>query len=370
MLHGAVVSAVLCVCLLRAASWPLSPGAATPRRQLRSDTHVLLASSHPTASSAARVTRATSNRTAPVANASERFAADAARSKQDYAVHVAYTATARVLPAVLRSMLSLSLHSSAPHLVIHLFVPESDMQAASHLSQCFQQQLAGAGLSGGMPELLIDQIRPMPIAVNYQHWQKYGAAGAQARLFLHEWLLQVHRLLYLDGDTLVLGDVAELYAKPMSYLVAAAPDILTLHQNYGSRCPDLDRVLDASQYGLQNGVMLMDLDRWRSEDMTGLMKGMMSTYPCSNICDQLVLNAVLQPRGYDRLGYDWNKIAANSVSDLFRHKIVHFAGPDKPWDGTDHLFESASSFFETFRTQWKPQGSTADDGGHCAGFPL
>lgn len=284
------------------------------------------------------------------------------------AAHIVYTVSHDVLDATLRSMLSLSRHHEASNVVIHMLAPEPDVPEVERLGRCFRQQLSAANLSRGVPALEVVSLREMPFELDYSYRPalEQGREAAQARLFLGEYLPQAHRVLYLDSDTIVLRDVSPLLALQMNTPLAAAPDPKNISRAFGFFCPTIGTHVDASKRGFNSGVMLMNLDRWRAENITTSIMKKAEKIDCPK-CDQMMLNIEFQSRGdggFDLLSPEWNKFTAvGNMDENFSENILHFTGSRKPWD--DHL----DQFLERFREEWAPAGSVNNDG-DCAGFVL
>lgn len=74
----------------------------------------------------------------------------------------------------------------------------------------------------------------------------------------------VHRVLYLDADTLVDGDVSELFRIDMAdKAIAGAIDILSFDPKTFERC-----MYEEEKKYVCAGVMLMNLDYWRENALT------------------------------------------------------------------------------------------------------
>lgn len=91
-----------------------------------------------------------------------------------------------------------------------------------------------------------------------------GGQTANLRLFFPEYIKsEVHRLLYLDCDTLICDDLCDLFATPMGdHPVAAVRDALTSDYKiqYGLRAEDIY---------FNSGVLLFDVDNWLASDCAG-----------------------------------------------------------------------------------------------------
>lgn len=189
-----------------------------------------------------------------------------------------------------------------------------------------------------------------------------------ARLLMAEFLPKdVHRVIYLDGDTLVLGDIAELWNQDI--------DGKTLGM-VSEPTADISRrqALGIGDYLYHNaGVLLVDLDRWRA---LGFQQKILS-YCRANTerlfaNDQDALNVVLKdeietlaPRFdysnvFDYYTYSFlNKLMPGfATADEYRcakqHPVVvHFLGEERPWrEGNTHRFRDEYRAYLN-KTEWR-----------------
>ena len=153
----------------------------------------------------------------------------------------------------------------------------------------------------------------------------------------HYFPKDVERVLYLDGDMVIVGSVAPLLEMPLDGAVLAAVQIP------GSLSPQ--RLGYDPSYGYFNsGVMVINLLRWRELQAERiLIQAAHDLAPKLNDPDQDVLNYCFHDQVI-RLDYIWNAISpffrkisvlALSESEMQRTvrdvRIVHFNGPGKPW---------------------------------------
>ncbi|RBW48118.1 glycosyltransferase family 8 protein [Marinobacter sp. F3R11] len=187
---------------------------------------------------------------------------------------------------------------------------------------------------------------------------RYGEAVYQ-RINLPEYIpTDIERILYIDADTLVLGDLNELWQLDLKgHLVAAV-------ENLSPRaCKDIG--FPRTEY-FNSGVLLIDLDGWRRESI----HKQVTDYARKNAhrlqyVDQCSLNAVLRGR-WLRLMPGWNQqsdiykvlkkyseggsYSRESMEEaILNPKIVHFTGKKKPWK---------VYCFHPFKTQYKERLNT------------
>jgi lipopolysaccharide biosynthesis glycosyltransferase len=157
---------------------------------------------------------------------------------------------------------------------------------------------------------------------------------------------EVERAIYLDSDLVVLGDLGALFDtdlddRPLAATVDVA--VPTVSAPFGLRnYRELGLVPDVPYFNA--GVLAMDLDRWRRDDVTGRAFAYLKSHGDQiRFWDQDVLNAVLAG-DFRTLDPRWNQLPF--VFDANRRMpfgpdvlerllsdpwIVHFATASKPW---------------------------------------
>ena len=177
---------------------------------------------------------------------------------------------------------------------------------------------------------------------------------AYARLWIPQILGEdYHRALYLDGDMLVFTDIAGLYDQDLGQMAAGAvTDMYYGAQAYGltdktcvQRVDYIKHVVgvrDPRQY-IISGMLLMDLDVWRQEDLSNQLMEAAQSYPWQ-WHDQDVINHVLGGK-IRLLDPMWNSYDIGEMEQylpldlresykeaLLSPGIFHFAGAgEKPW---------------------------------------
>ena len=162
----------------------------------------------------------------------------------------------------------------------------------------------------------------------------------------------VERVLFLDPDLLVLADVGEIWHTELGdNIIAAVPDMAI------PSCWSPRGVKDSRELGIPRdapyfnaGVMLIDMARWRRENVTARVGDYLNRYAGrTDFSHQEGLNAVLWNR-WKQLDQRWNLIASltgrrysRDVQAVDAAAMVHFAGQFKPWQ-----FEVGGPFSEQY----------------------
>jgi lipopolysaccharide biosynthesis glycosyltransferase len=157
-------------------------------------------------------------------------------------------------------------------------------------------------------KLNIDRVRNIKINIVYH------TSAIFARLFMPEVLYNLNKILYFDPDIIIKEDISKLWDMNVSnYVLAAAQD---------------DTIPERENYIYFNsGVMLMNLDKWRKENISEKAIEYVSKN-ITNHTDQDALNDILKGN-YLRFSKKWNSNPISGRRDGL--KIMHFLGSEKPW---------------------------------------
>jgi lipopolysaccharide biosynthesis glycosyltransferase len=177
-------------------------------------------------------------------------------------------------------------------------------------------------------------------AERLQHFPRPAALShvtpaAYSRLFLHELLPAIDRIIYLDCDLLVTADLQELQSLDLGEkLMAAAVDtvIPSLGHERESLVANLPELSPQQPY-FNSGVLLLDLQKFREVDATALYAAAMQKVE-ARYADQSIFNAVFQGR-WRELAPSWNRQTLLgrdfSVFPDRSRAIWHFSSKLKPW---------------------------------------
>lgn len=167
------------------------------------------------------------------------------------------------------------------------------------------------------------------VEVSEEALERWGAPKALARLTPHylrlamPWALEgVSRAVYIDADTLVYTDLAELDDTDLrGCAVAAVKDSLSFAQVWRE-----NGVPPKTPY-FNSGVMVADLVKWRAERIAErVIDVSLEHADRAAQFDQYGLNLVLQG-AWTPLAHRWNYSSPHSFTrDV---GIVHFVGPFK-----------------------------------------
>ncbi len=186
---------------------------------------------------------------------------------------------------------------------------------------------------------------------------------------------RVRKVIWLDCDLVVLGDLAELWDHPLDGAgLLAAQDLVVPYVSSPlgvSAFRELGLLPETKYFNA--GVMVIDLEWWRRHDISRrVVDYLQRHHDTAALWDQEGLNAVLAG-AWAELDPRWNQIASVSGRRFFKAPhlspeayrsvvedplIIHFAGSLKPW--LHHLPDPARDLFfryvdTTAWAGWRPR---------------
>jgi lipopolysaccharide biosynthesis glycosyltransferase len=171
------------------------------------------------------------------------------------------------------------------------------------------------------------------------------------RLFAPASCADSSHVVYLDVDMLVLEDMTPLLATIPQALVAAVQDHFHRTFETGQALPGYRTGASSRTPYFNAGVLVIDVAQWHRQDVTERALRFIHDNPQHiRFWDQDALNVVLEGQ-WESLApewncfpfrdlldrYDWREPASENkpLEELFdledRARVLHFAGPKKPW---------------------------------------
>ena len=177
-----------------------------------------------------------------------------------------------------------------------------------------------------------------------------ASIDALLKFYLSELLPEEEKVLYLDGDILVLQDLAELYSMDLEdYYVGAVVDSGSLYYKH--------KFVQKVENYFNSGVMLLNLRMFRKLDMKKVLIEEKIRQEDSSLMDQNVFNIVfdshikLLPIKYNFLAISLLRAKGKWTIDDINGRygttykefkdieedahILHFSSKDKPWRVSD-----------------------------------
>ena len=152
------------------------------------------------------------------------------------------------------------------------------------------------------------------------------------RLFLPELYPQYDKVVYLDSDIIVVGDISELYNVDMgTNLITAAPDDIIQYNKVFQDYAELVVGVAKYQHYFNAGVLLMNLDQLRKFKFQEKFLYLLGTVKFSVAQDQDYLNRLCKGRT-TLISHDWNVMPyVNEETKKEDIKLIHYNFAYKPW---------------------------------------
>lgn len=160
------------------------------------------------------------------------------------------------------------------------------------------------------------------------------------RLFIPNIYPQYNKVIYLDSDTVLLGDISELYHQDMeSNLVAVIPDdIIQNEEIFQEYVEKVVGVADYRKY-FNAGVLVMNLDEMRKSKFQEKFLYLLETVKFAVVQDQDYLNRLCKGRT-KILDNGWNRMPVpNNRTKVEKLNLIHYNLNYKPWHYDGILYE-------------------------------
>ncbi|MEO1124898.1 MAG: glycosyltransferase [Cyanobacteria bacterium J06639_16] len=189
-----------------------------------------------------------------------------------------------------------------------------------------------------MKDYICGKFEPMSPTRRVSRYMQY------ARMFLNDIFEDVTKVLYLDADVVVLGDVTTLFETvtftPQNYF-AAVPHFYPAIFHFGNPVNAIPEILDFKQ-SFNSGVLFTDYTYWTAETNRRfhhyLTWDAEYHYGMLNRGDETLLNVMF--KDYIQLDRSWNRCGYGNMrwlawflkKDLNDINLIHWSGGHhKPW---------------------------------------
>ena len=182
----------------------------------------------------------------------------------------------------------------------------------------------------------------------------YYSNSTYFRLFIADMYPELDKAIYIDGDTVVNGDISELFDTDVTkYDVAACHEQAMVQEDaygtYVEKCLGLDR----NAY-FNAGVLLLNCKRFRRNKMLERFSELLEIYNCRVTQDEDYLNIMFKDHVLF-LPQCWNSEVFGKIEySEEESKIIHYIMVAKPWHYADCRY--AGSFW-----RYAEEAGVADD---------
>lgn len=167
------------------------------------------------------------------------------------------------------------------------------------------------------------------------HVRDYYSRTTYYRLFIAEMYPKYKKAIYIDSDTIVLGNIADLYDHPLGdHLVGAAPEQAMrqadVYGTYVEKVLGIDRM-----YYFNAGVLLINCELFRRERILERFTQLLGAYTFRVTQDEDYLNVLCEGRVL-WLSPAWNtEVFGELPVPESEMKIIHYIMVSKPWHFPD-----------------------------------
>lgn len=169
----------------------------------------------------------------------------------------------------------------------------------------------------------------------------YYSPAIYYRLFIPSLFPQYKKALYLDCDIAIIRDIADLYNINLgNNLIGGCIDEVVANSPIFSNYMANGVGVVQERY-FNSGIIVMNLEEFRKEDIENKFLYLLNNYPFSAVCpDQDYLNILCK----DRVKYlepGWDKMPSGGpLPDEKKLYLVHYNMFDKPWRYYGVLYEN------------------------------
>ncbi len=167
----------------------------------------------------------------------------------------------------------------------------------------------------------------------------YYSMTTYYRLFISEMFPEYDKAIYIDSDTVVLGDISQLYDQELGQnLVGAAHDQVFVQMDvYGTYA---EEVLGINRNQMFNaGILLINCRAFRQEQVLAQFIDLLYMYNFVVTQDEDYLNLICKDRVL-WLDQRWNTLIIGEIPyDVRQSYIVHYNMVAKPWHYEDCRYQ-------------------------------
>ena len=247
--------------------------------------------------------------------------------KKDKTIHIFYACDDGFVKFTIVSLFSMMQNASRKHQyhihVLHTNIePATEQRMLAMADECFE--ISFDNVSGYLDQL----CEKLPLRDYYSNTTYY-------RMFIADMFPEIDKAIYIDSDTVVQGDISELYGIDLKdYDVAACHEQAMLQEDvygtYVEKCLGLDR-----NRFFNAGVLLINCKSFRENKILERFVKLLGVYDCRVTQDEDYLNILCADRVLF-LPQTWNSEVFGEMLDAPENcNIIHYIMVAKPWHFAD-----------------------------------
>ena len=163
----------------------------------------------------------------------------------------------------------------------------------------------------------------------------YYSKTTYYRFFISEMFTEYKKAIYIDSDTIVCGDISELYDIDIgdSYVGAAHEQAMVQTDVYGTYC---EKVVGVDRNNFFNaGIMLINCDKFREKQVMNRFVELLGVYNFIVTQDEDYLNLICKDHVHF-IDQRWNSEMEGTLPyPIEEAKIIHYIMIHKPWHYED-----------------------------------
>lgn len=168
----------------------------------------------------------------------------------------------------------------------------------------------------------------------------YYSKTTYFRLFIAEMFPDYDKAIYIDSDTIVLGDIAELYNHDLkdNYVGAANEQVMVQTDVYGKY---VETVVGIDRHKFFNaGLLVINCEQFRKNKVLEQFVALLKVYTFVVTQDEDYLNVICKDKVL-WLEQQWNTEVFGEISyPESTFKMIHYIMVSKPWHYKDCRFAS------------------------------
>ena len=171
------------------------------------------------------------------------------------------------------------------------------------------------------------------------HLRDYYSKETYYRIFIPNIFPEYAKVLYLDCDITVTGDISKLYNTEIHgyYVGAAIEEVMQTFEVFGNYVEKVDGINRKSYFNA--GILLINCHRWRRKMVAERFVELLEKYKFRVVQDEDYLNVICR-NNVKWVNLGWNKTSyKNDDFDDKDLNIIHWKMNWRPWKEKNVLYE-------------------------------
>ncbi len=189
-------------------------------------------------------------------------------------------------------------------------------------------------------DIQFDDVTDYMKSINDKHpIRDYYTKTTYYRLFIAEMFKDYDKAIYIDSDTIVLGDISKLYSYELgdNYVGAANEQVMIQIDTYGEY---VEKVLGINRHEFFNaGLLVINCEQFRKQNVLSQFVRLLKVYNFVVTQDEDYLNLICSGHVL-WIDQQWNTEVIGDIGyDESEFKIIHYIMISKPWHFNDCRYQ-------------------------------